>query len=148
MESDEEEKDDSPIQPVSLPKPEQPIKEGKEVQQNKKGTPAAKAPAAKVQTAKTPIAKAPATNVQTAKTPIAKAPATNVQTSKTPIAKAPTAKAPTAKVPAAKQTKQAPANETKKTGNAKSANPYMKNIERNKLNHNRRVRSDKKRGLI
>ena len=133
MESDEEEKDDSPIQPVSLPKPEQPIKEGKEVQQNKKGTPAAKAPAAKVQTAKTPIAKAPATNVQTAKTP---------------IAKAPTAKAPTAKVPAAKQTKQAPANETKKTGNAKSANPYMKNIERNKLNHNRRVRSDKKRGLI
>lgn len=123
MESDEEEKDDSPTQPVSLPKPEQPIKEGKEVQQNKKGTPAAKAPAAKVQTAKAPIAKAPATNVQTAK-------------------------APTAKAPAAKQTKQAPANETKKTGNAKSANPYMKNIERNKLNHNRRVRSDKKRGLI
>ena len=61
---------------------------------------------------------------------------------------------PAPKTSNAKKAKPAPAkatpavNEEKKPTSAKPANPYKKNIERNKLNHNRRVRSDKKRGLV
>lgn len=62
--------------------------------------------------------------------------------------------APAPKTSDAKKAKPAPAkatpavNEEKKPTSAKPANPYKKSIERNKLNHNRRVRSDKKRGLV
>ena len=106
MESEEEDKEDAPSQPVSAPKPaaapkpEQPIKkEGKAGQQNKKETPAPKT-----------------SNAKKAKPAPAKA------------------------IPAA--------NDEKKPTNAKPANPYKRSIERNKLNHNRRVKSDKKRGLV
>ena len=107
MESEEEDKEDAPSQPVSTPKPvasakpEQPIKtkEGKTGQQNKKETPAPK-----------------------------------------------TSNAKKAKPAPAKETPAV--NEEKKPTSAKPANPYKKSIERNKLNHNRRVRSDKKRGLV
>ena len=53
-----------------------------------------------------------------------------------------------------KKEKATPANPTvpnpaeKKGANKKPANPYKKSIERNKLNHRRREKSDKKRGLI
>ena len=107
MESEEEDKEDAPSQPVSTPKPvssakpEQPIKtkEGKVGQQNKKEAPAPKT-----------------SNAKKAKPAPAKA---------TPAV-----------------------NEEKKPTSAKPATPYKKSIERNKLNHNRRVRSDKKRGLV
>ena len=105
MESEEEDKEDAPSQPVSTAKPgssakpEQPIKEGKTGQQNKKEAPAPKT-----------------SNAKKAKS------------------------APAKETPAV--------NEEKKPTSAKPANPYKKSIERNKLNHNRRVRSDKKRGLV
>lgn len=44
-----------------------------------------------------------------------------------------------------KDTKQA---KDSKPSKSKSDNPYRKNIERNKLNHHRKERSDKKHGLI